>query len=822
MVSLLLAWGAVPQAKSVTCYVTVDTAIGDVRYDANTDYRNSSSSFYPYVDNTTGTTSDSLFYFDLSAYAGQTVTGDGTVHFFWADEWGGTKVQFDLYKATTSWANLPDGEATYNHLLAIGYRGSSPIASYSTTCAGDGSVPTHDLIFTIPQSVLQGWLDDPSTNYGLIVNAAPQVSGVVDQFVGCIPMKETHPNYTYITLSVLEAPTFVPGGRYISGPTDITITSSITGASIYYTTDGTTPSANHGTLYNGPVSVSAGTTLKAVSVVNGYSSKVKSETYVLITNQINYNAYDGFSLAVISSGKCGVVGIEGDSWNNMIVGTSGPMTLCDSTGKATKLTVTSTLSNLGWHLEIDQGYPSIPKPYTILRAYHYTTSSGTVTLAGFTGASATASYDLYIYEANNWTSSQTTRYSVNGGSVYPCLNSPFNVTSFVEGQNYVIIRDITPVNGQIVLTVSGVEGNGILNGFQLVTGSDPDLSYYNRPETISAGSVTVNGDLGDWSGATWAPLDTTYDISDSSEETLNADIAEAYYAAKWQENKLYVAVKVKDMSHYFADYNTGWDKRDAMELYLHTDGGDPTNYANATSAQQYVIGIKDSDHTKAWACIGGAGTTTAIPEDGSFDGIGKVAVRVDDDWLYYEVEVTPFTYFSYIAEGNLTNSVMTNLSAGNVIGLDVCVDGHNATAYTGMKAENSVISKWSDWNLFGQHKLVCISGDANLDGAVDVGDLGILAANYGGTGKTWAQGDFNDDGAVDVGDLGILAANYGTGSASGADFNADYAKVFGTAATSVTAEDSTDDSNSTFCSSLGLSLIAGLALMGLMIVKLEE
>jgi hypothetical protein len=113
-----------------------------------------------------------------------------------------------------------------------------------------------------------------------------------------------------------------------------------------------------------------------------------------------------------------------------------------------------------------------------------------------------------------------------------------------------------------------------------------------------------------------------------------------------------------------------------------------------------------------------------------------------------------------------------------------------------------------------------LQGDFNGDGLVDVGDLGILAANYGGSGKTWAQGDFNGDGMVDVGDLGILAANYGTG-ASGTDFDADYAKVFGTESETTISEDTTA-TDSPICSSLGLSLIAGLTLMGLMLVKLEE
>jgi hypothetical protein len=119
-----------------------------------------------------------------------------------------------------------------------------------------------------------------------------------------------------------------------------------------------------------------------------------------------------------------------------------------------------------------------------------------------------------------------------------------------------------------------------------------------------------------------------------------------------------------------------------------------------------------------------------------------------------------------------------------------------------------------------------ISGDANGDGAVNVSDLSLLAANYGVTsGATWAMGDFTGDGAVNVSDLSLLAANYGTGSASTLDFAQDYATVFGTSDANETSDVSADDgenTSSTVCSSLGLSLIAGLAMMGLMLVKLED
>ncbi len=54
-------------------------------------------------------------------------------------------------------------------------------------------------------------------------------------------------------------------------------------------------------------------------------------------------------------------------------------------------------------------------------------------------------------------------------------------------------------------------------------------------------------------------------------------------------------------------------------------------------------------------------------------------------------------------------------------------------------------------------------GDTDVDGQVDVSDLGNLASYYGVTSDAiWAQGDFNNDGSVNISDLGALASSYGT------------------------------------------------------------
>jgi hypothetical protein len=54
------------------------------------------------------------------------------------------------------------------------------------------------------------------------------------------------------------------------------------------------------------------------------------------------------------------------------------------------------------------------------------------------------------------------------------------------------------------------------------------------------------------------------------------------------------------------------------------------------------------------------------------------------------------------------------------------------------------------------------AGDANLDGQVDVADLGALASNWQ-TSAVWTGGDFDYNGSVDVNDLGLLATNWQAG-----------------------------------------------------------
>jgi hypothetical protein len=79
------------------------------------------------------------------------------------------------------------------------------------------------------------------------------------------------------------APSFSPAAGSYTTAQSVTISTTTSGASIRYTTDGvTTPTSTVGTLYTGPVTISATTTLQAIAYKSGLTdSTVTSGTYTI-------------------------------------------------------------------------------------------------------------------------------------------------------------------------------------------------------------------------------------------------------------------------------------------------------------------------------------------------------------------------------------------------------------------------------------------------------------------------------------------------------------------------------------------------------------
>ena len=111
---------------------------------------------------------------------------------------------------------------------------------------------------------------------GTVIQAGAVIGGT-----GSVPVPDASP------------PTFSPLAGTYSSPQLVTLTSATGGYSIYYTTNGSTPTTGS-TPYSAPISVSATTTIKAIATASGYTqSAVASATYTISVSGITFSPAAG-------------------------------------------------------------------------------------------------------------------------------------------------------------------------------------------------------------------------------------------------------------------------------------------------------------------------------------------------------------------------------------------------------------------------------------------------------------------------------------------------------------------------------------------------
>ena len=98
-------------------------------------------------------------------------------------------------------------------------------------------------------------------------------------------------------------PTFSPAGGAYSSAQTVTITDATTGAAIFYTLDGTTPTTNS-TPYGTPISVPSSETIEAIAVASGYTnSGVGTAIYTINLAPPSFTISASPATAAVDSGK---------------------------------------------------------------------------------------------------------------------------------------------------------------------------------------------------------------------------------------------------------------------------------------------------------------------------------------------------------------------------------------------------------------------------------------------------------------------------------------------------------------------------------------
>lgn len=190
---------------------------------------------------------------------------------------------FDFSNGVAMTRNTTDGTYSVN-ITAVGQNGGSDSWMFFSKSQGDESTAVSTKFG--PDSngpwYLQGQTD--YTGQSVQIDAADTGSNAATIHLN--PGEYTvqvNPNDNTFTISALvHAPVISLASGTYSGTQEVTITCATPGAAIYYTTDGSEPSANNGTLYDGnAISISESVTLKAVAVSNGVTSSVASAEYLI-------------------------------------------------------------------------------------------------------------------------------------------------------------------------------------------------------------------------------------------------------------------------------------------------------------------------------------------------------------------------------------------------------------------------------------------------------------------------------------------------------------------------------------------------------------
>jgi hypothetical protein len=395
--------------------------------------------------------------------------------------------------ATASTPTFSPAQGTYTSTQAVTLSDTTAGASiYYTT---DGSTPTSgSTLYTGPISV----------SASETINAIAVETGYNNSAVA---------SAAYTIVPTASLPTFSPAPGTYTSAQSVSLTDATAGASIYYTTDGSTPTIGS-TLYTGPISVSATETLNAIAIATGYAnSGVATGSYAISAqgvNAVNVSLAAAGNLygigttgtAVTGGGLDGhnqayASGLLGSSlaWNgySFSFAAAGPTSAVTSTTVALPAGNYSAISLLGSAVNGPQANQTFIVTYSDGTTASFTQSLSdwgqrklnigeslvlnTAYRIGSTGVNKTGSFNLYGYT-----------FALNSAKTVASITLPSNA-------NVVVLAiDLLPPVAPAVVSLAGV-GNlyGLGTSGTAVTGGGLDGTGHAYAASLLGASQTSNG-----------------------------------------------------------------------------------------------------------------------------------------------------------------------------------------------------------------------------------------------------------------------------------------------------------------------------------------
>jgi hypothetical protein len=401
------------------------------------------------------------------------------------------------------------------------------------------------------------------------------------------PFSATALDYSTTGLTVAATPTFSPAAGTYSASQSVTIGDTTAGTTIYYTTNGTTPTTSS-SVYSSAITVSATETLEAIAVETGYTnSAVATSTYTINNSALPAPTFSPAAGTYTASQSVTISDATAGTTIYYTINGTTPTTSSSVYSGAITVSATETLEAIA----VETGYTNsltATAAYTInnsvLPAPTFSPAAGTYTASqSVTISDATAGTTIYYTTNGTTPTTSSTQYM---GAIWQSSTQTLEAiavkTGYANSPVTTAAYTIAPVLPAPTFSLAG--GSGTYATPQTVTISDSQAGatiYYTTNGTTPTTSSTV------YSGA----------ITVSVTETVEAMAVETGYTNSAVSSVLYTiapGMPSPTFSPAAGTYTTAQsvtigDSQSGATIYYTTNGTTPT-----TSSTKYSGAISVS------------------------------------------------------------------------------------------------------------------------------------------------------------------------------------------------------------------------------------